>query len=234
MDLAALHRVVGHVRGTVRPATMTETGIKAIDICCPLGSGALVAVAGDMRVGKMVLVGELIHRLEGLDPHVTVVIFVEATTEVLAIQALDYQTSGSVEAIYLPVADASPEALAPVLNRFDAVIALSRELGRRGLYPAIDPMRSWSRLLDGMQDGNHRALVDGLRSLLAGGSNRARAEAVQYYLSQPFFTAEPWTNQPGVTVPLATALSDLRSLLAGEHDALDPSTLAMRGALVER
>ena len=232
MGLDALQRVVGHMRGRTRPTAIRETGIKPLDLCCPLGAGACVALVGDMRVGKMVLVGELIHRLEKVDPPLAILVFVEATTEALAIQTLDYVTSGSVEAIYLPVADASPEALAPVLAEVDVVIALNRDLGERRLYPAIEPLRSSSKLLNpGIAGPQHVALVAEVRALLAGNAHPERAERLRHYLSNPFYTAEAFTDRPGASVPLATTLTDVRAILDGNVDTIDPAALTMTGAL---
>lgn len=232
MDLATLRRALSHMRGMQRPHDIVETGIKTIDLCCPIGPGAVVGLIGDMHVGKMVLAGELVHRLPAVDPPLSIVVLVEATTEALAIESLEYRTSPSVETIYLPVADASPEALAPVLDQFDTVIVLNRELGRRRLYPAIDPLRSTSRLLDPAITGaEHLGVLGDLHDVLTNDPDSIRAERLRYYLSQPFFTAEPWTNRPGVAVPPATTIADVRTLLAGEVDGIAPESLSMSGAL---
>jgi F0F1-type ATP synthase beta subunit len=63
-----------------------------------------VALVGDMQTGKMVLVEELIHRLADQPCELSILVFVEATREVAAVQELDYRTSTTVEAVYLPVA----------------------------------------------------------------------------------------------------------------------------------
>ena len=195
----------------------------------------MIGLIGDMQVGKMVLAGELVHRLPGIDPPVSIVVLVEATTEARAIETLEYRTSGAVEVIYLPVADASPEALAPILDGFDTVIALNRELGTRQLYPAIDPLKSTSRLLDPAIAGDaHLTVVHDLQALLADDPDSHRAQLIRHYLSQPFFTAEPWTNRPGASVPLGTTIADVRSLLAGQADEVTPEALYMTGALAER
>jgi len=227
---AALQQVVDRfVRATPVP-DLIETGIKAIDVVCPIPAGGLVALAGDMQVGKMVLVEELIHRLGALPQPVSILVFVEATTEVGAIQQLDYRTSGAVEAVYLPVADASPAALGTVLDQFDTVIGLSRALGKQGLYPAIDPLQSRSRMLA----GDVAETVEVLRDLLREAPGSVRASLVRAYLSQPFYVAEPFTQRPGATVPREAAIANLRALMAGEHDDLEPEALYMTGALANR
>lgn len=211
--------------GDSRPAL--ETGIKAIDLFAPLPVGGVVALTGDMQVGKMVLVEELIHRIGTLSPPVRLLVFVETETEVKHLQQLDYRTSPGVEAIYLPVRDASPEALGSILDQVDAVITLNRDLGRQKLYPAIDPVRTTSRA----SDNEATAVTGRLRALLRDEPGSARAILAQRYLTQPFYVAEPFTNRPGVSVPVATAASDLQAILEGACDAMDPETLTWIGAL---
>ena len=178
----------------------------------------------------MVLVEELIHRLGNLPRPLTILVFVEAPAEVAAVQQLDYRTSGTVEAIYLPVADASPEALAPVIGRLDATITLSRALGEQQLYPAVDPLRSTSRLLAAAGE-NQATAVDDLRSRLASRVDSQETAILRRYLTQPFYVAEAFTNRAGATVPRDRALADLRALLDGAWRGRDPETLTMIGAL---
>jgi F-type H+-transporting ATPase subunit beta len=187
-----------------------------------------------MQTGKMVLVEELIHRLGRLSQPLSVLVFVETSTEVKAIQQLDYRTSGSVEAIYLPVADPSPESLGPVLDRLDTVITFSRDLGKARLYPAIDPLRSTSRLLDPAIVGeDHVRIAEDARALLGSDRDPDRATRLRHYLSQPFYVAEAFTNRAGTSVPLSTTLADCRAILDGTQDNLDPETLYMTGSLGE-
>jgi len=232
MDAEALMDVVGRMRGTEPRNDPLETGIKAIDVFCPLPAAGMIGLIGDMQTGKMVLVEELIHRLGNLSRPLSILVFVEAQTEVQAVQKLDYRTSGSVEAIYLPVADASPEALAPILDRLDAVITLSRKLGEQKLYPAIDPLRSTSRLLDPTIIGeDHDRVARDARTMLNGDENPALAARLRRYLSQPFFVAEAFTKRAGASVPRDVAVADLRSLLEGSHVDLNDDALYMIGSL---
>ncbi len=232
MELSTLRRVISHMRGTTRPTTIVETGIKAIDLCCPPGPGAVVGIIGDMHVGKMVLANELVHRLTTVDPPISLVVLVEVTTESLAIETLHYRTSGAVEAIYLPVADASPDALGPVLDEFDVVITLTRDLGKQRLYPAIDPLRSTSRLLDPATTGpDHLELLERVRPFLRDDPESRRADQLRRYLTQPFFTAEAYTNRPGLSVALPATIADCRAILDGDWDATAPAALTMIGSL---
>jgi RNA polymerase sigma-70 factor (ECF subfamily) len=225
LSIDAVRDVVARITPASHGHQPIETGIKVVDACCPLQSGSLVALLGDMHSGKMVLVEELVHRLTDPDLPITIVVFAEATTEVAALRALDYRASATVEAVYLPVADASAVALAPVLGAFDTVISLSRELGSRRLYPAIDPLRSHSR-----GDADDPVVAD-LRRALEAGSDRETIAQLEHYLTQPFYVAEPYTHRPGVSVPRETTLANLRALLDGIGGEIAPEVLYMTGAL---
>ncbi len=235
MNLASLRDVISRLRPSDAPQSLIETGIKAVDLFCPMAGGSLVGLAGDMQTGKMVLVEEIIHRLGTNSEPLSVVVMVEAPAEVVAVQHLDYRTSGSVEVLYLPVADASPEALESILDLFDVVLTFSRALGQQRYYPAIDPLRSTSRLLEARIVGDsHLGVVSAIGALLNGSSPPdARAERVRDYLTQPFFVAETFTNRPGRSVPRVVAVADLRSLLDGDHADLADRALYMIGSLNE-
>jgi RNA polymerase sigma-70 factor (ECF subfamily) len=223
LDLPAIERVIDGLQLTFTPSKPIETGIKVIDLTCPLPASGLITLVGDMQTGKMVLVEELIHRLAHLGNSLALLVFVETSVEVAAIQKLEYRTSGAVNAIYLPVTSASPDDLSPILDRFDAVISFSRDLGRQQFYPAIDPIRSTSRLLDpGTASEAHLTTLHDLHAQL-----RCR------YLTQPFFVAEPFTNRPGATVARETALADLRALLDGAGDNVPLDSLLMTGSLAD-
>jgi F0F1-type ATP synthase beta subunit len=231
LDAAALGGIVAGLRSGTPSRTPLETGIKVIDLFTPLAAGSLVGLAGDMRSGKMVLVEELIQRLGDLERPLSILVFVHAPEEIGGIQELEYRTSGSVQALYLPVADASPEALATVTGDLDAVITLSREMGREGLWPAIDPLRSSSRLLDAEIVGREQvAVVERARELLRDAGTSARANALRRYLTQPFVVAEPFTKRAGATVSRDRAIADLDAILRGEHDDW-AEALYMIGAL---
>jgi RNA polymerase sigma factor (sigma-70 family) len=229
---AAIRQVMASLRVTT-PATETvATGIKAIDLLAPLPRRGRVALVGDMQTGKMVLVEELIRRLADDACELSILVFVETSKEVAAIQELDYRTSANVEAVYLPVADARAEALAAVTAEIDAVVSLSRRLAQQRLYPAIDPAASTSRLLDPAIVGAERvAVASRVRELLASGSDDVTALRLRAYLTQPFHVAEEFTGRPGQDVPPADTVRDCRALLAGADPALDADALYMTGAL---
>ncbi len=244
LDLESISNVISELRRTSPERRLIETGIKAIDVCCPLPAGGLVGIVGDSESGKVVLVDELVHRLAAKSESLTILVFVEAQTEVSMVRSVDYQTSTIVQAIFLPVADASPGALAAVTDRLDAVIAISRDLAGERLYPAIDPRTSQSRLLDPTVIGQeHYEVAARIHQLLEDSSTSTtdvripvaerRRDLIRNFLTQPFFVAEPFTNRAGKVVSRDTALADCRALLDGTHDDLSPDSLYMIGSLDE-
>lgn len=241
LDHDAIGQLIASQRRTERTSTVLDTGIKAVDVCCPLSVGGLVGLVGDMHSGKMVLVEELIHRLADAKSPLTMLVFVETASEVAVVQQVEYRTSAAVAVIYLPVTDASPEALGALLAPLDAVIAITRERADEGLYPAIDPVRSRSRLLDPTLIGQrHVDVVSGMHQVLdeAAAANDAtaqtvfrRARMIQRFLTQPFFVAEAFTQRPGRSVPREDAVAGCEALLAGAHDDLTEDALYMAGTL---
>jgi RNA polymerase sigma factor (sigma-70 family) len=239
LDMKTIRRVISALPRIEPETRLMETGIKVIDVCCPLPAGGLVGIVGDSESGKVVLVDELVHRLSARSESLTLLIFVEAKTEVSLIQSVDYQSSAVVEAIFLPVADASPHALAEVTDGLDAVIAISRKLGEERRYPAIDPVTSRSRLLDpavaGIEHvdiaGRIRHLLDDTSTNQPGADTARRVSQIRNFLTQPFFVAEPYTNRPGQTVSRKVALADCQALLDGAHDDIAADTLYMIGGL---
>jgi RNA polymerase sigma factor (sigma-70 family) len=209
------------------PPRILETGIKAIDLFAPLVKGGTVAIVGASNVGKLVVVDELLRRLAPAGHQLTILVFLRTPDETGMMHLLEYRTAGPVEVVGIPVADASPTALASSLNHVDSVLVMSRELGRKQHYPAIDPATSRSRLpTDEVVDAARRTLA-------TGDPTNPRVVALRSYLTQPFFVAEPYTHRPGISVPLNTARADLATLL--EHDAarfagLD---LLMQGSLAD-
>lgn len=241
LDHGSIAQLIASLGPTDSTPVLLETGIKAVDLCCPLPIGGVVGLVGDMQSGKTVLVEELIHRLAESTAHLTMLVFIETAKEVPVVRQLEYRTSAAVEVIYLPVTDATPEALDPLIAPLDAVIAITRERAREGLYPAIDPLRSTSRLLDPAVVGQeHVDVVQRVRQALAAGANSAtgqtalhRARLIERFLTQPFYIAEAFTNRPGSSVSREQVIAGCRALLEGEHDDLAEDALYMTGTLNE-
>jgi RNA polymerase sigma factor (sigma-70 family) len=147
VDAGAVRQLVASLRPGTMSDQIVETGIKAIDVLCPLPMNGVVALAGDMQTGKMVLVEELVRRLVATQARLALLVFVETPAEVAVIQQETYRTSATIQAIYLPVADTSPEVVGAMTEEIDAVVTLSRAVAKERCYPAIDPVRSISRPL---------------------------------------------------------------------------------------
>jgi F-type H+/Na+-transporting ATPase subunit beta len=129
-------------------------------------------------------------------------------------------------------------ARAPVDDaEWDVQLVFDRGLAQRGVYPAIDPVASRSRLLDdGRVPPEHAAIAGDVRDLLhnASDANSIRAERVIEFQSQPFYVAEPWTARPGTFVPIEAALTGYRAILTGAADGFDTGALLYAGAFPSR
>ncbi len=160
----------------------------------------------------------------------------------------------SVQAIYVPADDLTDPAPATTFAHLDATTVLSRQIAELGLYPAVDPLDSTSRLLDPQIVGDehyqvarkvqnilqrYKELQDiiailGMEELSEEDKvvvNRARR--IQRFLSQPFFVAETFTGQPGRYVPLEETIKGFRGLVDGEYDELPEAAFYMVGTIEE-
>jgi len=161
-------------------------------------------------------------------------------------------TITSVQAVYVPADDMSDPAVSAILAHLDSLVILSREQAGRGIYPAVDPLGSQSRLLDRRVVGDrhydvargvreHLARYDELQDIIAmlgiealSAEDRRvalRARRLQRYLSQPFHVVAEHTGVAGVSVPLERTLADCEAFLAGTYDALPEEQCYMRGAM---
>ncbi len=154
----------------------------------------------------------------------------------------------SVQAVYVPADDYTDPAPATTFAHLDATIALSRELFEQGIYPAVDPLASSSRLLDPRVVGEEHYRVarevqevlqryKDLRDIIAilGIEELSeedklvvhRARRIQQFLTQPFFVAEVFTGLPGVYVPIEETVRGFREILEGKHDDLPEDAFRM-------
>jgi len=145
----------------------------------------------------------------------------------------------SVQAVYVPADDYTDPAPATTFAHLDATTALSRGVSELGIYPAIDPLASTSRILDPKVLGEtHYNTSRGVQEILQrykelqdiiailgmdelSESDKlivSRARKVQRFLSQPFFVAEKFTNNPGRYVPVAETVRSFAEILEGKHD----------------
>ena len=160
----------------------------------------------------------------------------------------------SVQAVYVPADDMTDPAVNSILAHLDTSIILSRVQAGKGIYPAIDPLQSGSKLIDRHTLGDHHyAVAEGVREHLARYEELKdiitmlgveelspqdhkivmRARKLQRYLSQPFFTAASQTGIPGLSVPLKQTLIDCEAFLTGRYDELPEEHCFMRGSMKE-
>lgn len=251
---ATVAQAIAHLRRPVR-AQLLETGIKVIDLFCPVVAGAAIGIFGDGGTGKVVTLWELLHHLAGSPDPVTLLDFVSVADEVLRVQgslqegaATERARHDTAQAAYIPVHDAARFITSAAVSALDVWLYFSRDLAQARRYPAIDPLRSTSRWLTPALVGDaHVALAAEARELLrrcqdlralppeARGAEEARwlrrGERLAAFLTQPFFVAEPFTGRPGQVVPREALLRSLRALLDGAFDTQSVEQLRWRGAL---
>jgi RNA polymerase sigma factor (sigma-70 family) len=214
-----------------------ETGIKVIDLLCPIADGGSIGLFGDARVGKLVLVEELTHNLGGRGRQPAIFTFVKAPQEVDTYTEL-LAEAGPLPTIVIAADEASEQALMAARPFLDAAVFMARHQIEVGIYPAVDPLRSWSRLLDRAFVGaEHWEVAERVREALQAvhdtGSIGSRARRIRNFLSQPFFSAEAYTKRAGAFVPRQNTISAFRRLLAGTYDRLPEQTFLMRGTVEE-
>lgn len=227
-------------RSAPAPRTVLETGIKVIDVMCPLLRGGTLAIAGEWRSGTVVVTEELVRRISADPGGVSIFTFVPPTPasetaptfqSVWEAEGYSNGTVGSVQTFYfLGEAEWTREQIAQLTDA-DVVIRLSQTLGREhGVYPTIDPVLSRSRALDPAIVGpQHVEIASRVREVIArldaapdpSAANvaLARARKLRQFFGQPFYVAEPYTKRPGATVSRIEALRTCREILDGERDA---------------
>jgi len=160
----------------------------------------------------------------------------------------------SFQAIYVPADDYTDPGVATTFGHLDAVVALERSLAEQGLFPAMDPLTSFSRILDPLVVGQeHYDVANGvLRTLqrykdlqdiiailgieeLSDEDKQAvaRARRIQRFLTQPFFVAEQFTGRDGRYVSVAETVRGFKEILEGRHDNLPENAFYMAGAIDE-
>jgi F-type H+-transporting ATPase subunit beta len=158
----------------------------------------------------------------------------------------------SVQAVYVPADDFTDPAPANVFAHLDSTIALSRALTEIGIYPAVDPLDSTSTILDPEIVGEdhynvarevqrvlqrYKDLQDiiailGMEELSEEDKQLvARARKIQRFLSQPFFVAEQFTNNPGQYVKLSDTIAGFKEILDGKHDDKPESAFYLKGGI---
>ena len=160
----------------------------------------------------------------------------------------------SVQAIYVPADDLTDPAPATAFSHLDATTVLSRSIAELGIYPAVDPLDSTSRIMEpGVVGEEHYAVArevqetlqryKGLQDIIAIlGMDElseedklvvARARKIQRFLSQPFFVAEVFTGSPGKLVSLEDTIAGFKAICAGDYDDLPEAAFYMVGNIEE-
>ncbi len=158
----------------------------------------------------------------------------------------------SVQAIYVPADDLTDPAPATSFAHLDATTVLNRAISEKGIYPAVDPLDSTSRMLDPRVVGDeHYQVARSVQSTLQRYKSLqdiiailgmdelseedkltvARARKIERFLSQPFFVAEVFTGSPGVFVDLEDTIKGFQGLVAGEYDHLPEQAFYMVGTM---
>ena len=160
----------------------------------------------------------------------------------------------SVQAVYVPADDMTDPAVSTILNHLDTTVILSRAQAGKGIYPAVDPLQSSSKLMDRHTLGDrHYTIAEGVREHLAryqelediitmlgveelSPKDRKivmRARKLQRYLTQPFWATASHTGIKEASVPLEHTLSDCEDFLMGHHDNTPEDRCYMRGTMKE-
>jgi F-type H+-transporting ATPase subunit beta len=160
----------------------------------------------------------------------------------------------SVQAIYVPADDLTDPAPATSFSHLDATTVLSRQIAELGIYPAVDPLDSTSRMLDPRIVGDdHYAVAREVQEVLQRYKSLqdiiailgmdelseedrmvvARARKIQRFLSQPFHVAEIFTGSPGKLVSLEETIKGFKGIVAGDYDDLPEAAFYMVGGIDE-
>ena len=159
----------------------------------------------------------------------------------------------SMQAIYVPADDITDPAPHTVFAHLDATTVLSRAITEKGIYPAVDPLDSTSRILDARYIGQDHydvardraadpaALQASCRTSSRSSASTSsaeedqitvqRARRIERFLSQPMFVAEQFTGQPGVFTPLEETISSFKAITEGKYDHLPEQAFYMVGGI---
>ena len=157
-----------------------------------------------------------------------------------------------MQAVYVPADDLTDPAPATSFAHLDATTVLNRAISEKGIYPAVDPLDSTSRMLDPMIVGEeHYEVARNVQSILQRYKSLqdiiailgmdelseddkltvARARKIERFLSQPFFVAEVFTGSPGQLVDLEDTIKSFKGLVEGEYDHLPEAAFYMVGGI---
>jgi F-type H+/Na+-transporting ATPase subunit beta len=160
----------------------------------------------------------------------------------------------SLQAVYVPADDITDPAPHTTFAHLDATTVLSRAIVEKGIYPAVDPLESTSRILSAQYVGEeHYMVARGVQEILQRYKDLqdiiailgvdelseedkvivARARKIERFLSQPFFVAEQFTGIPGKYTPIDETIASFKALVGGEYDDLPEQAFYMVGGIEE-
>lgn len=254
--------LAGRASDAAGSKTLVETGIKVIDVMCPLMAGGSVAIAGEPGAGALVLMEELARRLS--DRRIPMSLFVVmppfspawpasmqdgfSLGDLLKREGYSEGTIGTVQTFFLRGQEKPwTEDQLSALKAADVVIHLSREVAKAQLYPAVDPRTCCSCLLETKSvDDGHLKVAERVRDALAvlpwdnGHQSLAstpvavtRAWKLMNFFTQPFFAAECYTQRPGSHVCLHDAVQACDEIIRGQHDDIPLDAFCFAGTMAE-
>ena len=239
---------------------IVETGIKVIDVMCPIRAGGSVAIAGEYGTGNTVVMEEIVRRISRSSHRITLFVLIPPPSEIwppsldenynfaeaLKNEGYSEGTVGAVQTFFLtgvegPWTAETLAALAPV----DTVVLLARAMILRKTYPGVDVLTTRSRLLDehliaAAEVDIARRTREAIALQRAAEQNPElapdpvaleRARKLQAFFAQPFFVAEAFTKRPGCYVSRAEALRGCREILDGLHDDLSADAFYFTGGI---
>jgi hypothetical protein len=244
----------GPAADAARLPEVLETGIKVIDVLCPLVRSGTVSIAGEYRAGTLVVVEELCWRLRSAAGGVSIFAFVPPGPSRTSFQeAWEKEghtggTLGAVQTFYFAGEEEWRPEQVSRLPEVDVLIRLSRALADARIYPPVDALVSRSRLFEAAPTEAAPAEIAGrVRRLLSMAASadpaaivppagvtdleRRRARKMWLFFAQPFFVAEPYTKRPGVFVSRAEALRACREILDGMHDDIPDEAFYFTGGI---
>ena len=237
-----------------RPLQLVETGIKVIDLLCPLVRGGTVGLFGIHGVGKLVLLEELVRNIAVQDGDISFFTFVriEDKTAVQDVYAKEpgyvAPAAAPVQSMFISSDVAAASDGTDDFSFLDAVLSFSPVLAKHAIFPAVDPLASHSRFLcSGIVGADSYEIAARVRKMLlevqqVSAKDPAvwteqehllvgRSRRLQLFFSQPFFVAEPCSHRPGRRVTLEQTVHGCRAILEGKLDDVPEETFWYIGAI---
>ncbi len=227
--------------------SMLRTGIKTIDIFAPLAQSGTTAIFAESGVGVLVLLPELVFRLDKPENRHTFLTFRPRVADEKQWREVNAEiTAGSrkLEIYFIPVEDPIRQSFIDGVVGVGSKLVLSRTLAEQSVWPAIDPLRSSSSLPGSEVADKVRGLIrdyyqlqfspESSRTLNSGELDAVRrGRLALHFLGQPFFVAEPYTGKPGLDASPEVAVETFEVILAGRLDGMNRQAFVMTGDSVK-